>query len=1067
MRKKTIAGMLFLSMIMFIMITAYADKEPEKQSGKSSVQAFISSVKAEAEEALDDSESKKDEVDTEKAAEDKAQEEESSEDEDVKADAAEKDSEDEEAKAEAAEKDAEEKDGEGKAEAAEKDAGDEEAKADAAEGDLEDADEKKGIYILYTSDVHCGVSQGFGFAGLYAIRNNLEERGYDTILVDDGDCVQGEAIGTLTNGEALLKLMNAVGYDVAIPGNHEFDYGVEQFIKLKDMAEFPYISCNFNKGGELLLPPYQIVEAAGKKIGFVGVTTPETMNTSAPMREKNEDGEYVYDFLQNEDGSDVYEAVQKAVDDCRAEGADYVYVMGHMGLEEAVKPYTYADVISHTNGIDVFLDGHSHDTVQVVMKNKDGENVIRSAVGTKMSCIGYSLITDRGIEETDVWSWPNSIDAPAFLNIQNEVSEAIEETEKEFEKTLGEVLAHSDVNLFIYDPVLNDTSGNSIRIVRRTETNIGDLCSDAFRVMTGADIGVINGGGIRDGISRGDVTKGDLLGVFPWDNNVCVVKASGQQILDALEWGARGIPEENGAFLDVSGITYQVDLTVDSGCTANENGMMTGITRQRRVKNVMFGNEPLDPEKIYTVAGLDYTLLDNGDGQTGFDGAEVEIEDAGIEKKVLIDYIIEKLGGNIGEEYEDPYGQGRIEISETAIEESAETAAMKAGSVKEDDSEEKAAEIGSDEEKTEEEAEQKESKAFDEESEAESKDAKASEKESVEESKDAEASEEESEKESASESESEESASLAADLKKLAEIGVRPVTWEPSPDHLIIEGDEAREMYTRIKAGDYPTMEEIVESPLLDQIDALSAYYIDYYGKTSEIDTAARRMLRNYILDDFLSIGSARTESINEETQLHKYVYDGPLEKGYEMELVLGLPASGKSSRVTDPDSEEMKAFILDCDVIKEMLPEFQESHGGAADAVHMESMMLMERAMEAFTEGDLKGTNVILPLVADDYDSLMETYIKPFEEAGYNVRAKFVPCELNVSAARNLARELETGRIINSAVVSSFGTKPEEVYKKLAKEENAKGLPYGVEVESIAESASGEQAETEQKEAA
>ncbi len=278
--------------------------------------------------------------------------------------------------------------------------------------------------------------------------------------------------------------------------------------------------------------------------------------------------------------------------------------------------------------------------------------------------------------------------------------------------------------------------------------------------------------------------------------------------------------------------------------------------------------------------------------------------------------------------------------------------------------------------------------------------------------------------------------------------GAVPVTWEPSSEHLIIETDEAKELYDRIKAEDYPSLEELKAHPVIEQIDSLSAYYIALYGKTSEIDTPERDQLREDVLNEFLAIGSARTESTDPDTGRATYVYDGPLKKNFEMELVLGLPASGKSTRVTDPDSEESQSFILDCDVIKELLPEYKESHGCAADAVHMESVMIMDQAIKTFTEGELKGTNVIIPLVASDYDSLMETYIKPFEDAGYNVRAKFVPCEVNVSMARNVARELETGRIINSAVVFSFGTKPEEVYDKLAPMLNKKGIPYGYDEE-------------------
>ena len=520
------------------------------------------------------------------------------------------------------------------------------------------------IYVLCTSDVHCGVDQGFGYAGLYEIKKSLENQGYAVILVDDGDSIQGEAIGTLTLGEANIELMNAVGYDVCIPGNHEFDYGMDQFLSLAEKAEFTYISCNFNKEGKLVFEPYKIIEAAGKKIAFVGVTTPETLTSSTPSNFQNDKGEFVYGFMQDDNGQGVYDAVQKAVDDARAAGADYVYIMGHMGLEETAKPWTYEDVISHTNGIDVFLDGHSHDTDQVVMKNKDGESVTRCAVGTKMNCIGYSLITDKGIEKTNIWSWPNDVDATTLLGINNPVKELVDKKLDEIATILEEELATSEVDLLDNDPVEKDSMGNPIRMVRRAETNLGDFIADAFRARTGADIGMMNGGGIRSGIDKGKITYKDLLAVFPWSNSVCLIEVTGQEILDALEWGARGVPEENGAFLQVSGLTYEIDVNVESTCTVDEDNMMTGISGARRVKNVMVGDEPIDPEKKYKVAGQNYSFLKHGDGFTCFDNANVLESETGVDNKIVADYIKEDLGGKIGAEYEDPYGQGRIKITE-------------------------------------------------------------------------------------------------------------------------------------------------------------------------------------------------------------------------------------------------------------------------------------------------------------------------------------------------------------------------------------------------------------------
>ena len=150
-----------------------------------------------------------------------------------------------------------------------------------AEGE-EKAVPSNDIVVLFTSDVHCGIDKGFGYVGLQQVRDGLAAKGNTVILVDDGDSIQGEPVGTMTQGEAIIELMNKAGYEIAIPGNHEFDYGMDRFLELAGKADFEYISCNFNKGGELVFKPYVIKELAGVKVGFVGVTTPKTLVTSTP-----------------------------------------------------------------------------------------------------------------------------------------------------------------------------------------------------------------------------------------------------------------------------------------------------------------------------------------------------------------------------------------------------------------------------------------------------------------------------------------------------------------------------------------------------------------------------------------------------------------------------------------------------------------------------------------------------------------------------------------------------------------------------------------------------------------
>ena len=518
--------------------------------------------------------------------------------------------------------------------------------------------------ILFTSDVHCGIDQGFGYAGLQQVRDSLRANGDDVILVDDGDAIQGEPIGTMSKGEAIVDLMNAIGYEVAIPGNHEFDYGMDRFLELAEKAEYTYISCNFNHEGEPVFEPYVIRELAGRQVAFVGVTTPKTLTSSTPRYFMNDAGDFVYGFCQDETGEALYTAVQSAVDAARAEGAEIVVVMGHMGNEEACRPWTYADVIEHTNGIDVFLDGHSHDTEQVVMKNKDGDDVIRSACGTKLACIGYCRIDAEGKITAGVYSWPNKVSAPALLGISNEMGEAVKAASASLNDKLGEVVASSTVELTISDPVAVDDSGNPIRMVRRAETNLGDLCADAYRIQSGADIAFVNGGGIRVSIQAGDITLGDILKVHPFGNAMCVIEVSGQQILDALEWGARNVPGENGGFLQVSGLSYEIHTYIESSCVADENTLFAGITGERRVQNVLVGGEPIDPNATYTLASHNYMLLNQGDGYSMFAGAKLLQDCVKLDNQVLIDYITESLGGVIGDDYADPYGQGRIVIVE-------------------------------------------------------------------------------------------------------------------------------------------------------------------------------------------------------------------------------------------------------------------------------------------------------------------------------------------------------------------------------------------------------------------
>ena len=518
----------------------------------------------------------------------------------------------------------------------------------------------KDLVILFTSDVHCGIDQGFGYAGLYAVKQQMA-KSYNVLLVDDGDSIQGEPVGTMTKGDAIIDLMNAVGYDVAIPGNHEFDYGMDNFLSLTKKANFPYISSNFTYKDELVFPAYVIKEVEGLKVAFVGITTPESITKSTPKYFQDENGNYVYGFLEGGTGEKLYAGVQSAVDAARTEGADYVIAIAHLGNEATSSPYTYADVLGNTTGIDAMVDGHSHDTDQLVMKNKDGEDVIRAACGTKLEGIGYVTISAKdGSLSYGLYTWHNSVSAPELLGIENEASQAVSAATDELNKKLATVVAKTAVDLTITDPTAKDENGTAIRIIRNAETNLGDLCADAYKDQSGADIAFVNGGGIRVSIAAGDITLNDILKVHPFGNEMCVIEVTGQQVLDALEFGARNTPGECGGFLQVAGLTYEIHTYIESSCTTDDKGMFTGVTGEYRVKNVKVAGEDLDLTKTYTLASHNYMLLDSGDGMSMFAGSKVLQKSVKLDNQVLMDYIVDTLGGVVGEAYADPYGQGRI-----------------------------------------------------------------------------------------------------------------------------------------------------------------------------------------------------------------------------------------------------------------------------------------------------------------------------------------------------------------------------------------------------------------------
>ena len=527
-------------------------------------------------------------------------------------------------------------------------------------------DGQQDIVVLYTGDVYCAVDENIGYAGLAAYKKQVEEETPYVALVDCGDALQGDAIGTISQGEYLVDIMNKVGYDFAVLGNHEFDYGMERLAELMEMSDAAYLGCNVDYTGSgenalSALQQYEIVDYGDTKVAFIGISAPESISQSTPAYFMDENGDIVYSFC-SDSGEALYSRVQETVDSCREEGADYVIALTHLGDDESSAPFRSTDLIAGTSGIDAVLDSDTHSAIDSDMvENEEGREIPLSSSGTGLENIGQLTITPEGDITTRLIS--------DFEEKDSDMESFIADIQSEYEEELQQVIAGSDVEL-------TTESEDGVRLIRNRETNLGDFCADAYRQIAGADIAFVNGGGIRADLSEGDITYEDILAVHPYGNHLCVVEATGQEILDALEMGScstmaeTGDGEkaagESGGFLQVSGLRYTIDTSVDSTVKVDKDGMFVSCGQQRRVKNVEVlqddgSYEPIDVDETYTLASHDYMLRQSGDGFTMFADNEMVVEEGMVDYQILITYISDYLGGSIGEQYSSPDGRITVE----------------------------------------------------------------------------------------------------------------------------------------------------------------------------------------------------------------------------------------------------------------------------------------------------------------------------------------------------------------------------------------------------------------------
>ena len=549
--------------------------------------------------------------------------------------------------------------------------------------------DKADVTILYTNDVHTYIdnkSPKPTYAAIAALKKSIEDTGRDVLLVDAGDHIQGTAYGSMDDGATIIELMNEAGYDLATPGNHEFDYGMDRAKAVIQEADFPYVSCNWVdlRTGFNVLPSVKFFFVGGRKIAFVGVTTPETFTKSTPAYFMNDaQTRYIYDILGGEDGQKLYDAVQKAIDKAEFWGADTIIGLGHLGVDPSSSPWTSEEVIAHTHGFTAFIDGHSH----TVMANKQvtdasGKAVTLTQTGSYFKNIGKMTVGADGTITTELIDTYEGLDAAVAATASNWIS-AVDDM-------LGEEIAVGDTKSYINDPATGK------RRIRSGETNLGDFVADGIYTYFNeieelhCDIAIMNGGGIRTDVEAGPWSFKTCKTVSPFGNVACLMSVTGQQIQDALEFGARfagAEGKENGGFLQVAGARYTIHPMIPNTVQTNDKNVWTGSAATPRVSNVEIYDkttgtyQPLDPNATYALAGMNYTLRNLGDGFAMFDGATL-IKDYVSEDYLVMSSYAAMFGGVDANglphlasanspladypgyllNYEDPYGAGRIQM---------------------------------------------------------------------------------------------------------------------------------------------------------------------------------------------------------------------------------------------------------------------------------------------------------------------------------------------------------------------------------------------------------------------
>lgn len=499
--------------------------------------------------------------------------------------------------------------------------------------------EHNDIVVLFDNDVHGYMT---GYPKIAALRKDMLRITPNVAVVSLGDFAQGGPLCSVSHGQYAVDVMNRVGYDYITLGNHEFDYGLDQLNQLTKSLQAKTLLANFTdlKANKLVYPPYAIRQFGEHKVAFIGVVTPVTKTSDSPHSFVDENGKDIYSFGHE----NFYEIVQKNVDEVRMLGADIVILMAHLGDIDASME-TSEETIRRTTGIDAVLDGHAHNVISMrKVCNLKGDSIPLASTGAHFKNIGRLIIKHNGKCKTEL------IAVEDYKKEEIEINQLLASFQAAFDQL--PTIAVTPYDLAGFDPQHGTYD-------RNCQTNLGTLCADAFRVMSHADIGWINAGGIRNSINTGKITFKELLSAFPFENHICVAEFTGQQIIDALEFGVSRFPEDNGSFPQVSGLLYEMNAKVSSNIQMNSSKVFTGVGEgPRRVFNVRILNrdtntyESIDPKKTYSIASIDFILKNRGCNGI-LDNGNIIADDRMIDIQLMEDFLNMHLHGIVDDEYKD------------------------------------------------------------------------------------------------------------------------------------------------------------------------------------------------------------------------------------------------------------------------------------------------------------------------------------------------------------------------------------------------------------------------------